>query len=393
MQQLPVHHVRTRSEMDQAIEAIRRAEQVAFDTEFVSEGAYEPLLCLIQLATPEEIWIIDPLAVTELGDLWEAVTSEDREMVALAAREEIRFCIRYAGRPPQRLLDPQIGAGFLGYGYPLSHTNLVKKALNVAVAGGEAFTDWRQRPLAPRQLDYASDDVRHLLALRSLIVREAEQRGRTDWVYDECRRLVERVLEADQEERWRVSGNAGLSRRELAVLREVWRWRDRLARATNNPPRRMLRDDLLVEVARRKPATVADLLALRGLDRGSMRDQGAKIVAAVQTALALPDAELPRSQRRQDPVQLGVLSQFLSLAANGLAAEHEIDPALLATSAELQELVRWRLAGEKGDEPHLMQGWRGEILGKSLLEILDGKRQVRVKNLKSANPLVFEEIV
>src|SRR5207253_3996496 len=142
----------------------------------------------------------------------------EREMVALAAREEIRFCLRYAERPPARLLDPQIAAGLVGYGYPLSHTNLVKKALGVNVAGGEAFTDWRKRPLTERQLDYASDDVRYLLQLRERLLKDAEKRGRAGWIEAECQRLVERVVAADSEERWRVAGSAGLGRRDLAVL-------------------------------------------------------------------------------------------------------------------------------------------------------------------------------
>lgn len=383
-------YVHTPQALQALLEALRASEQVALDTEFVSEGSYEPILCLVQVATPDGIWIVDPLDLPNLSELWQELTSERRETVVLAAREEIRFCLRYAGRPPQRLTDPQVAAGLLGYGYPLSHTNLVKKALGVNVASGEAFTDWRQRPLTDRQLQYAADDVRYLLELRDFLMRDARFRQRETWVNSECRRLVEKVVAADVEERWRVSGSAGLGRRDLAVLREVWRWRDRTARATNTPARRILRDELLVEIARRKPPTPADLFQLRGLERGLVRESGPKIVEAVQTGLKVPDADLPRSARRDDPPQVGVLSQFLSLAANALAAEHEVDPALLATSAELQELVRWRLGRSDEGEPPLLQGWRGEILGQPLLEILEGKRLVRVKTLKSSNPLIFE---
>lgn len=389
MKELPTQYVHTAQGLAPLLEALERAERVAFDTEFVSEGAYEPILCLIQIATTEGIWIVDPLAGLDLKPLWELITSEEREMVALAAREEIRFCLRYAGRAPQRLLDPQIAAGLLGYGYPLSHTNLVKKALGVNVAGGEAFTDWRQRPLTPRQLEYAADDVRYLHQLRELLMGYAMRRERVSWVDAECRRLVDRVIAAETEERWRVSGSAGLGRRDLAVLREIWRWRDRTARDTNTPARRIMRDDLLVEIARRKPPTTSDLFQLRGLDR-TARDAGPKIVAAVKEALALLDSELPKSARRDDPPQVGVLTQFLSLAANALAAEHEVEPALLATTSELQDLVRWRL-GRGEEEPPLVQGWRGEILGQPLNQVLDGDRVVRVTSLKTANPLVFEE--
>lgn len=383
-------YVHTPAELQALLPYLERAERVAFDTEFVSEGAYEPILCLIQIGTAEGLWIVDPIALADLRPLWELITAPERRMVALAAREEIRFCLRYAGRPPQNLLDPQIAAGLLGYGYPLSHTNLVRKALGVNVAGGEAFTDWRKRPLTDRQLEYAADDVRYLLELEDVLLKDADRRGRRAWLQGESERLIERVRTAESEERWRVSGSAGLNRRDLAVLRELWRWRDSLARRANAPARRILRDDLLIEVARRKPPTPADLMQLRGLEKNFVRESGPRIVEAVQTALKLPEADLPKSSRRDDPPQVGVLTQFLSLAANGLAAEHEVEPALLATTSDLQDLVRWKLGRGNGDEPPLLQGWRGEILGQPLIEILEGRRLVRVCSLKSPNPLVFE---
>lgn len=391
MSETNVQYVNTPGRLTGVIDAVRRTDRVALDTEFVSEGTYEPVLCLVQIATAEGIWLVDPLAVSDLKTLWEELTSPDRELIALAAREEIRFCLRGAGRAPTRLLDPQLAAGLLGYGYPLSHTNLVRKALGVEVAGGEAFTDWRQRPLSNRQLDYAADDVRHLLVLRDRLLAEADRLGRTEWVWGECARLAEKVAAAEREERWRVSGSAGLSRKELGVLREVWRWRDESARRSNTPPRRIMRDELLIEIARRKPANVADLFALRGLDRGAARSSGPAIVAAVQAALQLPNAELPESWRRDDPPQVGVLAQLLAVSVSALSAEYGIDPQLLATSADLQDLIRWRLNGKPSDpEPPLLSGWRGEILGQPLRELLEGRRHLRVVNLKAANPLAFE---
>lgn len=378
--------------MDALVEELHRREFVALDTEFVSEGAYEPVLCLIQIATEGGIWIVDPFAGIDLFPLWEAVTAPERELVVLAAREEIRFCIREAKRPPARMFDAQIAAGLVGNGYPMSHTNLVRKVVGVQVQGGESFTDWRKRPLSAKQLEYAADDVRYLLELRARLMADAERLSRVPWVAAECDRLVERVVAAEQEERWRrVSGSTGLNRRDLATLRELWLWRDSEARRENAPPRRILRDDLLVEIAKRRPTTTADLFALRGLERGSIRAAGNAIVKAVQRALDLPDSELPRILRRDDPPQVTILGQLLSVAANGLAEEHEVDSQLLATTADLQEVVRWRLGvgGVEGD-PFLFQGWRGELLREPLSEILDGKRCARVGNLKKPSPLIFE---
>lgn len=380
------------AQLQPVIEAVRRADRVGVDTEFISETSYEPILCLLQLATEEGIWIVDPLALPDLGELWAELTSPDREFIALAAREEIRFCVRYAGRPPARLLDIQLAAGLLGHGYPLSHTNLVRKVLGVRVAGGEGFTDWRQRPLSARQLEYAADDVRYLLQVREKLGKEAAKRGRETWVEAECRRLTARVTGEDNEDRWRrVSGGAGLKRRDLAILREVWRWRDEAARHANHTPRKVLRDEFLTEIAKRHPQTVQDLFVIRGLDRSISKADAANVVKAVQRGLALPEAEWPQIHRREDPPQVSVLAQLLGVAANNLAAEHEVDIALLATSADLQELVRWRLGLlENGSEPGVLGGWRGEILGHTLLEILNGERSVRVGNVKRPSPLLFE---
>lgn len=383
-------YVRNPVELDALVEEILRHPRVAIDTEFISEGSYEPELCLVQAATPEGIWIVDPLAVPRLEAFWQAVTDPDRELIALAAREEIRFCVRGGGRPPERLFDPQIAAGLVGYGYPLSHTNVVKRVLGVQVDGGESYTDWRRRPLSERQLHYAADDVRYLLQVRDTILDHAG--NRVEWIHDECRRLVQRVLAGDQEERWRkVSGSAGLGKRELGVVRELWRWRDELARSTNSTPRKLMRDELLVEIARRRPAGPEDLFELRGVDRGRYRKEAPEIIAAVRRAMELPASELPIILRRDDPPQVGPLSQLMAVVANSLAAGNGVDPALLATAADLQEVVRWRLGLiSPEEEPFCLTGWRGEVLRQPLLGLLDGERTLRVKHLKSPNPLQID---
>ncbi len=385
-------YVRSPQEMAGLLDALAATPRVGIDTEFIGETSYEPILCLLQIAAGEEIWLVDPIAEIDLVPLWTLLTEPGKEIIALAAREELRFCRRFAGRIPERLFDPQIAAGLVGYGYPLSHTNLVRNVLGHRVNGRETFTDWRRRPLSAAQLEYAADDVRHLEALRTRLGARAEEQQRTDWIEAECLRMAEKVDTEDNEERWRrVSGGSGLSRREQAVVRSVWRWRDRAARAVNQPPRRMMRDELLLEVARRRPTSSEDLLALRGFDRNDLRRAAPEIIRAVEEALALPDSELPRTLRREDPAQLGVLTQLISMASNGIAAEAGVDPALLATNADLQDVVRWFLAGSSPDDlPFVLQGWRGELISEPLLSLLDGRQSLRVVDPRRRNPLNFE---
>jgi len=361
---------------------------ICLDTEFISEGRYEPELCLVQLSTPDDIFIVDPIVLPELKPMWTLLASPDREIVTVAARQEIKFCAKGAGFAPACVLDLQVAAGLLGYGYPLSHTNLCLRILNARVNGGESFSDWRKRPLRPVQLEYAADDVRYLLPMREKLLARAQKLDRTDWVRGECDHLVKAVMRED--ERWKISGSTRLSRRQLAVLREVWRWRDRQACALNVPAARVLGDSMLIEVARRAPATVEDLFSIRGLDSRLLRKAEQEVVNAVAIARFIPEAELPSNERRDDPPQVSVLTKLLSVAVSNLAAETDVDTALLATTSDLQEIVRWFLDKENTPTPDVLEGWRGQIMQETLIGFLEGRRVVRVGNVRRPNPLVFE---
>ena len=376
-----------------ALAAIRDSAIVGIDTEFVGESNYEPELCLLQVATSDAIWLVDPLAGIDLSEIWQALTDPDREIVAFAARQELLFGLRFAGRLPGRLFDPQIAAGLLGFGYPLSHTNLVQKVINVRVQGGEAYSDWRKRPLSKRQSEYAADDVRQLLTIRRALIEQATGLGRLDWLSSESQAFADRVKEAESEERWwRTSGGSGLNRRALARLRELWRWRDDTARAANRPPKRVLGDDLLVAIAKRGPRDLEGLLALRGLDRPQLRKVGGEILTASLAGDEVPEDELPQLRRRDDPAQVAILGQLAAILVNSLAVENEVDAALLATTADLQEFIRGQLGLSDGKASPLLEGWRGEVFGLALVELLQGKRFIRVGDMNSASPLRIEAL-
>jgi ribonuclease D len=335
--------------------------------------------------------LIDPLAHVDLGDFWQALTAPGRELIAFAARQELQFCRRFADRLPETLFDPQLAAGLVGFGYPISHTNLVRELFGVSLAGSEAYTDWRRRPLSKQQLVYAADDVRYLLQARDTLLERARTMGRLDWLAAESAELMNTANAPENDSPWlRVGGASRLKPRTLAILRELWTWRDKRARVANLPPKRIMRDDLLIEIAKRSPKQPADLYALRGMDRPALRKEGPQIIAAVQAGWNVPNAELPSNARkpvREDPPQVAVLGQLLAVLTNMVAAEQEIAPTLLATVADLQEFVRWHLGLSDGDPPRVVQGWRGEVLGQALVELLEGRRYIRVVEAASSNPL------
>lgn len=396
----PIQYISRPGQLGELLDDLAESSSVAFDTEFVGERLYQPELCLVQLATARAVYIVDPLSLTDFGSLWELITAPERQMIALAAREEVRFCLRYAGRAPANLFDPQLAAGMLGWGYPVGHTQLVQRVLKVSIAGSESLTDWRQRPLSNAQIEYAADDVRYLHQMREQLLIQAGQLDqslgtgpRADWIDSECAAYVQRICEDEDEERWwKVAGASNLSRRDKAVLRQVWRWREETAYQKNIPPRWVLRDELLVQIAKRKPTETAGLYALRGFERNDARDKGPHIVRAVREALALSDEQLPAVQRSVDPPQVQVLTQMLAVVAAGIAAQQSLDPQLMAPSAAVQALVRWVLGGRPEEKPWLLRGWRGELLGEPLLSVLEGRSQILVEDIGRPNPLAIRAL-
>jgi ribonuclease D len=374
-----------------AVQAIGQAPVVGFDTEFVGESTYEPQLCLLQVSTPERILLIDPLSRIDLREFWLTLTAPGREVVSFAAREELLFCLRYAARLPGSLYDPQVAAGLVGFGYPISHTDFVRRVLNINLEPSEANTDWRRRPLSERQLRYAAADVRYLLAAHRALLARAERMGRAGWIKNECERLVKLVTKSQREERWwRLPGISRLDGRTLAVVRELWRWRENRARAAKLPRRRAMGDSLLVQIARRRPGDVGGLVALRGMDRGHLRSAGTEIIAAVSAGLSVPEEKLPAlvaSVRHDDPPQIAILGQLLTLFVKNIASELQVDASLLATTSDLQKVIRWHLGSNDDGPPQVLTGWRGEILEPALVELLEGKRAVRVRDVTSASPI------
>jgi ribonuclease D len=319
------------------------------------------------------------------------MTDPRKVVIVHAGREDLRICNFAAGKPPGKVYDVQVAAGLAGLSWPIGYAGLVSELLGHRMNKGETLTDWRQRPLSRQQLQYAAEDVRHLLPLREHLQARAAEMQRLPWFDAEFERQATQI-QTQRDDPWRrMSGMSGFNRRELAVVRELWTWRDNEARAANLPSRRVLSDDLLVVIAKRSPKTTNELFTLRGLDRPQLRRAGNDLVKAVLTATSLPESELPSLPRR-DPAQVGILSSLASILANGLAAQHQVNPQLLATSADIQDFVRWEMAGRKGAGPSLLEGWRGEILGQELRALFEGKRAVRIADLQADNPLKFEAI-
>ena len=375
---------------------LRDAGRFAFDTEFVSEETFEPVLCLIQVATRDRRVVVDPLAIPELSPFWDLVVDPAVEVVMHAASEDLRICRFQTGTVPRRVFDVQIAAALVGYGYPLSLGNLVSQALRVSLPGGETRTDWRRRPLSPAQLRYALDDVVHLLDLADQLSGELARLGRLEWAEAEFAQFVEAILNRTEEERWRrLPGLHHLTRRGLETARLLAEWRFEEARRTNRPLRQLLRDDLLVAIAKRQPATRRDLEALRDFNRPHLLGKASEILGIVAESRETPADDLPEHAERHEegPGQSMVVNLLAAAMAHGCSRE-KVAAALVGSSHDLKELIRWHARGRpESERPDLARGWRREVCGDVLLDVLDGRRALRVVDPQADVPVALEPII
>jgi ribonuclease D len=358
-----------------------------FDTEFIGEETYTPELCLVQVATADELVLIDPFSVGPLDEFWNLVADPKRTVVAHAAREEIRICHKQFGKLPGRLVDLQIAAALAGYGFSLSHGTLTQELLGIRLRKGETLTDWRKRPLTSQQVQYAFDDVRHLLPMWETLSSALDELGRMSWANEEFAALMRRSI-ADEPgvERWRkLSGIANWDRRRLAVIRALYQWRDAKAARQNRPVRTVVRDDLLVEIVRRNPKSAHDLEVLRGLHHREIPE----VLEVVREARALPIEEAPHAMQIEiDPPQVALLAGLLNAVLGNLCAGLRIAQNLVASSNDLKLLVRSLLHSEPLPENlPIASGWRSEAVLPELLSVLKGEVRVRVADLAKDSPL------
>ncbi|MEM7784236.1 MAG: HRDC domain-containing protein [Planctomycetota bacterium] len=387
-------HIRDDEALTEFCNRNRETRFLGFDTEFVSENRYRPELCLLQIATDSEFAIVDTLTVDNIDEFWQWLTTGQHVTVVHAAREEFLFCFRAVGRRPQNLFDVQLAAGMIGMEYPASYGNLVSRLLGKRVDKGETRTDWRKRPLSKRQMDYALSDVIHLKGLYNRLSKKLDQLVRTEWYLEESRAWQTGLEESETTPQWhRVAGITNLNRRALGIIKELWLLRDEEAQRRNRSPKRVLPDDLIVELSKRGTSDPNRLKAIRGFESRVAKNLTQPISNAIERGNQIPDNELPEKMQRSRTTNLGMLGQFLVSVLNIICREKKIAPPIVGTSQELRNFAAWKLGMVKLDEdPKLSQGWRREVVGQVIDDVLKGKIAIRVQNPKSDNPLRLENL-
>lgn len=386
-------HITDQQRLAEFCESVAHAPRIAFDTEFVSEDTYRPELCLVQVAVGTRLAIIDPLAIPDMTPFWNLIVAPGHESIVHAGREEFRFCRWSTGNRPHRLFDVQLAAGLIGLEYPAAYSNLISKLLGKSLSKGETRTDWRRRPLSDSQLEYALLDVVYLEPLRNMLASKIDSLGRAGWLASEIEAWQQNIEEYEEGERWRrLSGVTGLSPRILAIVRELWHWREALAAQRNWPVRRVLRDDLIIELARRQTADPRRVRAIRGLERGDLQKHLPQLSQCIEQALALPDSECPQPAPRSGRPQLNLLGQFLHTAVSSLCHTAHVAPSLVGTVEDVRDLIAYRLdlgGARRGPPPSLAIGWRADVVGHAIEELLAGKLAIQITDPLSDVPLRF----
>ncbi len=368
----------------------KRSGQLALDTEFMGEGRYRTLLCLVQLAVPDHtaglrIELIDPLQEQLDGaPLARVLADPEVEVVVHAGRQDVALLRRRFDTPVRNVFDTQVAAGFAGMAAQASYETLLAELLGVRLAKSASFTRWDARPLSSEQLAYAREDVVHLLELAGELRRRLSASGRLQWAREECRAVEEASDERDEQMILaRLPRIRNLSAVSQAIARELVAWRERTAAAKDRTVQSVLADAALVELAKRRPASMRELEQIRGLGQGGLRRSGPELLDAVRAGAEQADgAQIPLERLARggfpDPADAPLVALCEALV-RARAREADLAYELIAARADLQAVVTAVRSDAPEPDVRTLRGWRRELVGAELLELLDGRLSLSVR--------------
>ena len=344
---------------------------VTVDTEFLRETTYYPLLCVAQMASPEEAVVIDTLATgINLDPFFTLMANESVVKVFHAARQDIEIVWNMAETIPHPIVDTQVAAMVLGYGDSISYDQLVQRITGDTLDKSHRFTDWTRRPLSDAQIAYALSDVTHLRDVYLKLAADLEKRGRSNWVEAEMDVLTSpETYRADPERAWERLKSRVRKPKELAVLIEVAAWREREAQNRDVPRGRVIKDEVIGDIAVQAPTTIERLGHLRSLPKGFERSRwGEQIIDAVKRGLERDHKTLPRLERFRPAPNGAATVELLKVLLRMTAEQHGVAAKVIATVDDLDRIA----ADDDADVP-AMKGWRRELFGEKALALKHGR--------------------
>jgi ribonuclease D len=369
--------ITTTADLAAACERLSRHTFVTVDTEFLRETTYYPLLCVAQIATPDEAVVIDALAQDiSLAPFFELMANEAVLKVFHAARQDIEIVWHQAKLIPRPIFDTQVAAMVLGYGDSISYDQLVQRVTGDVIDKSNRFTDWSRRPLSAAQVNYAISDVTHLRQVFLSLSEDLKKRGRSDWVGQEMEVLTSpNTYRSDPETAWERLKTRVRKPKELSVLMEVAAWREREAQSRDIPRGRVLKDEAIGDIATHAPTSMEKLASLRSLPRGFERSKwGLEIVEAVKRALARDPAQLPKLEKPRQGVNGSATVELLKVLLRMVSEQHGVAAKVIATVEDLERIA----LDDRANVPAL-HGWRREMFGEHAIALKRGRLALAVE--------------
>jgi ribonuclease D len=383
METVPQTQLAGDADIAAAAAGARRVGRIGIDTEFMSEGRYRALLCLVQVAVDEAdgdplIYLIDSLTSVDITPLAALLGDPAIEIVLHAGRQDVAILRRAWETELNNIFDTQIAAGFTGASAQAGYGNLLGSVLGQRVGKTASYTRWDARPLTGEQLGYAAEDVAHLLQLADEIQRRLSGSGRLEWAREECRRLESATDERDPDTAWERLPRVGqLDPRSRSVAKALAAWRERTASELDRPVGSIVADPALVELAKRRPSSTGALEQIRGLHAPTIKRRGEAILAAIQHGLDATPIPRDEARARSEPGDAPLIALAEALL-RARALEAGLAYELIASRAELELIVGAARRNEAEPDVRTLTGWRRELVGDDLRDLLAGRSAVSV---------------
>lgn len=369
--------ITTTADLAAACSRLAKHPVITVDTEFLRETTYYPLLCVVQMASPEEAIVIDALAEgIDLKPFFELMGNEGVLKVFHAARQDIEIVWHQAGIIPHPVFDTQVAAMVLGYGDSIAYDALVEKVTGHRPDKTHRFTDWSRRPLTKEQMHYAVSDVTHLREVFAALDADLKKRRRSEWVSIEMEVLTSpRTYDFHPERAWERLKTRVRKPKDLAVLMEIAAWREQEAQSRDVPRGRVLRDEAVTDIATHAPTTLEKLAHLRSVPKGFEKSKwGADIIAAVERGLARDFSKLPKLEKPRNNSNGAAIVELLKVLLRMTAERHAVASKVIATVDDLEEIA----ADDEADVPAL-RGWRRELFGDAALKLKRGELALAIE--------------
>ncbi|MDD2769757.1 MAG: ribonuclease D [Methylococcus sp.] len=375
-----ISYIDSRDELRAFCNSIRSSQWIAIDTEFVRDKTYFPKFCLLQIATPEVAACIDPIRIDDLQPVADLLFDPSVTKVFHAARQDLEIFFHRFQAVPAPIFDTQVAAPLIGLPEQIGYANLVSTMLGIELNKEHTRTDWTQRPLSPAQLEYAANDVTYLASLYPKIREQLDGLGRTAWLADDFAMLEHPALyENRPADAWeRIGGLDRLRPEQFALAVRLAAWRETTAQESDLPRNWILRDDALLEIAQKKPASREALQSLRGIEPRLVQRYGEALIAAVRTQDDRTPAPLQPHRAQRRSAETEAILDAMSALVRLRCIEHTINPTVIAGRKDLEEAL------ETPAEARIMQGWRRALAGNDIQAFLEGSKALRVVNHKLA---------